>query len=88
MFPVHTNSGPSRLYLICCIRLMFIPTLLEPSGNQERPEAENSGLEDEKQNTWGERWGKADRLAFHIISGSGKWLLVIVPSVVIKIYLF
>ena len=67
---------------------MFIPTLLEPSGNQESSEAENSGLEDQEQNTRGERWDKADRWALHIISGSGKWLPVIVTFTVIKIYLF
>lgn len=54
---------------------MLIPTLLEPSGNQESSEAENSGLEGQEQNTW----GKAVRLALHIISGSGKWLPVIAP---------
>lgn len=58
---------------------MFIPTRLEPSGNQKSSEAENSGLKDQEPNTWGERRAKADRLARHIISGSGKWLLVTVP---------
>ena len=76
---IHPDSGPNRLHLICCIWLLFIPTLLEPSGNQESSEAENSGLKDQEPNTWGERGAKADRSALHIISGSGKWLLVIVP---------
>lgn len=75
----HPDSGPNRLHLICCIWLLFIPTLLEPSGNQESSEAENSGLKDQEPNTWGERGAKADRLALHIISGSGKRRLVIVP---------
>lgn len=50
---------------------MFISTLLEPTGNQDSSDAGKSGLEGQEQNTWRERWGKADRLPLYIISGSG-----------------
>lgn len=82
------NSRPSRVYLISCIWLVFISTLLELAGSPESSEAESSGLEDQEQDMWGESGGKADRLALCIISGSGEWWLVIVPFRVIKMYLF
>lgn len=37
---------------------MFMSTLLEPTGNQESSETQNSSLKDQEQNTWGERWVK------------------------------
>ena len=55
---------------------MFIPTLLEPSGNQESSEAENSGLKHQEPNTWGETWAKQTQHFTSFLSqASGYWSL-------------
>lgn len=76
---MHPNSG---LHLICCVWLMCISTLWEPTGKREISEAGNSGLEGQEQNTWGGRWEKqTDR---HVISfppqASGYWSLCLLES--------